>query len=372
MLTGKNMSTIYGKCAEGMTYCNDLLIWSRFEEAGYATAYGEDYLSLPDTFSRYQGFAAPPTHHYLRPFFLTGENQQGPLLCTKKIPSAVNVLNYAADFAQTYVNESFFGFFWTNSYSHNYGHSPTLLDEDIVNLFRKLTSLGVMNNTIVVFASDHGIRYGVMRLPVESYYEERLPMLFMWIPTEFRNSHSESYINSVQNQFRLTTPYDFYMTFWDILQKGNSQLTVPVSEACPRCTSLFSPIPKDRNCADAMVSKQWCSCHTLTKVSEHEDGAKQSVALACVEFKRRRTNTKDDRHSGRPTTVVTKGNETNQSMPWERPSSPTAEKFKASQRKAVCRKDPELFSEKGVVMIEYLDHVASYGLCVGRTYIKIA
>ncbi|GBP91588.1 hypothetical protein EVAR_54557_1 [Eumeta japonica] len=236
-----------------MTYCNDLLIWSRFEEAGYATAYGEDYLSLPDTFSRYQGFTAPPTHHYLRPFFLTGENQQGPLLCTKKLPSAVNVLNYAVDFAHTYANDSFFGFFWLNSYSHNHNLSPTLLDENIVDFFEKLTSIGVMTNTIVIFVSDHGIRYGVMRLPVESYYEERLPMLFMWTPTEFRNSYSESYTNSVQNQFRLTTPYDFYMTFWDILQMGNSQLTVPVSEACPQCTSLFSPIPKDRSCAHAMV-----------------------------------------------------------------------------------------------------------------------
>ncbi|CAH2074273.1 unnamed protein product, partial [Iphiclides podalirius] len=39
-LTGKKMSTVYKACAKGMGECNDLLIWKKFKDAGYVTAYG--------------------------------------------------------------------------------------------------------------------------------------------------------------------------------------------------------------------------------------------------------------------------------------------------------------------------------------------
>ncbi|KAI8435163.1 hypothetical protein MSG28_003534 [Choristoneura fumiferana] len=78
-LTGKNMTTVYRKCSKTMDNCNDEIIWSKFQNSGYVTAYGEDFLRLPDTFYRYNGFKIPPTNHYMRPLFLTGETRKGNL-----------------------------------------------------------------------------------------------------------------------------------------------------------------------------------------------------------------------------------------------------------------------------------------------------
>ncbi|GBO98542.1 hypothetical protein EVAR_1041_1 [Eumeta japonica] len=228
-------------------------------------------------FNRLSGFRTPPTHHYLRPLFLTGETSKGYLLCTKKLPSAIHILNYALDFVKSYANDSFFGFFWINSCSHNLNSLPTSIDSEFVNFLEKLSSVDVTKNTIVTFISDHGIRFGPTRQLLEAYYEERLPMFFMWVPEEFRNSEEEAYVHSKNNQYILTTPYDFHMTLWDILNKSGEPVTIPTSEACSRCASLFQSISRERTCTDAGVDEKWCTCHTMQEVDAHDVWAIESV-----------------------------------------------------------------------------------------------
>lgn len=280
VLTGKKMSSVYKACAKGMTYCNDLMMWHKFEEAGYATAYGEEYLRLPDTFSRYKGFNVPPTHHYTRPFFLTGEEKVGNYICTGRQPSAVHLLDYAVDFVNTYADVNFFGMFWHNSFSHNFDNMPALLDKDMVHFFDRLEQNSALNNTFIVFLSDHGIRYGDMRIPIESYYEERLPMFFMHVPYTFQQLYSNEYNNLKINQVRLTTPYDFHLTMSNIVQLSKDMAEITPSEACSGCSSLFNEKPVNRTCADAGVTDKWCSCHNLIKANETDEYVKKSLDLA--------------------------------------------------------------------------------------------
>ncbi|XP_075970075.1 uncharacterized protein LOC142972671 [Anticarsia gemmatalis] len=100
-LTGNNMSTIVKECLGRMDNCNDHMIWSTFKKAGYVTAYGEDYLQLPDTFTNDYEFRKPPTDHYMRPFFLKGERKRrnSTFLCAGMVCSGQQVLDYALDFA---------------------------------------------------------------------------------------------------------------------------------------------------------------------------------------------------------------------------------------------------------------------------------
>lgn len=280
VLTGKNMSTIYHTCTHGMHLCNHFFMWSKFKDAGFTTAYGEDYLRLPDTFSRYDGFKIPPTDHYTRPFFLTGETHIGNLICAKKKPSAMHLLDYALQFSNAYQQEGFFGLFWLNSYSHNLDNIPTLLEDDLIEFFENLNKTGVLDNTFVFFFSDHGIRYGEMRFPMESYYEERLPMLYTWIPVAFRNLYTEEYNNLILNQYRLTTPYDLHVTLESILELSNKSIDVIRPQACPQCSSLFEEKPLRRKCEDAGVDDKWCSCHNLIKVNRNETAANLSLELA--------------------------------------------------------------------------------------------
>ncbi|CAG5012392.1 unnamed protein product [Parnassius apollo] len=287
LLTGKKMPTIYKACAKGMNECNELMMWSKYKDVGYFTAYGEEYLRLPDTFSRHKGFKIPPTNHYARPFFLTGEKKSGNYICTGKQPSAIHLLDYALDFARAYINENFFGMFWLNSFSHNTDNMPALLDNDMLSFLEKLEHTGALNNTFIIFLSDHGIRYGEMRLPIESYYEERLPMLFMWVPLAFQETYFEEYHNTKINQYRLITPYDLHSTMWHILKLSNDSIQEIPSEACPQCSSLFLEKTIYRTCSDAGVSDKWCSCHNMAEANEKENNSQQSLKLAVTFIKNR-------------------------------------------------------------------------------------
>ncbi|XP_038215752.1 uncharacterized protein LOC119835156 [Zerene cesonia] len=262
LMTGKNTSEVHRLCKHGMDKCNDVMLWSHFKKAGYYTATGEEFLRLPDTFTKYHNFRTPPTDHYIRPFFLAGETMSGNFICAKKQPSAKHMLEYASDFANSYVKDNFFSMFWMNSFSHNLENIPSLIDEDMEEFFKTMNRSGVLNNTFVFFLSDHGIRYGRMRLLYESYYEERLPMLYVWVPFTFRDTYTEMYNNLIRNQNRLITPYDVYVTMLSILEVSQKKFLAN-SEACPKCSSMFNELSPYRTCSDVNVSEKWCSCHDI-------------------------------------------------------------------------------------------------------------
>ncbi|XP_052737612.1 uncharacterized protein LOC128198002 [Bicyclus anynana] len=280
LLTGAKLSTIYRTCSPGMDQCNHLMMWTDFKNNGFKTATGEEDLQLPDTFAKL-GYKSSPTDHYMRPLFVTGEKRRGNIICTKMKPSGKNIIDYASTFAETYKDENFFGFFWSNSYSHNLENILTLIDNDLVNLFTKLNDTGVLNNTFIYFLSDHGFRSSTLRVPYESYYDERLPMFFMWVPTEFRESRPQEYNNLKINQNRLITPYDVYLTFHHTITISDSQpFLEKKSEACPNCTSIFNNISIDRTCEDAGVDEKWCSCHELVEISQKNSDVIQATNLA--------------------------------------------------------------------------------------------
>ena len=275
-----------------MDRCNELLIWSAYQKAGYVTATGEEYLRLPDTFAKY-GYKSSPTDHYLRPLFLTGEHVNGNLVCTKKMPSAKHMLDYATQFANTYKQNNYLGVFWSNSYSHNIENSPTLIDTDIFNFFTNLNETGVLNNTFIFFLSDHGTRYGKMRVPYESYYDERLPMLFIWVPYNFKKLHINAYNSFILNQNRLVTPYDIYLTLQEIMliSTASEKYHKPKSDGCPNCMSMFNEIDPTRKCNDVDVSEKWCTCHEMRRLTESDEDMRRSIELCVTQLQDKMKNT---------------------------------------------------------------------------------
>lgn len=263
-LTGKDISSISAKCAKGMDHCNDIMIWSEFKNLGYVTAYGEDYLRLPDTFSRHNAFHKQPTDHFIRPLFLTGEREygNGSILCNGKATSAQQLLDYAFDFAKTYKNESFFGAFWINSHSHNTKESPRDLDKPLENFLLRLHYSHVLKNTFIVFLSDHGIRFGPQRKLMVSYYDERLPALFIWVPQLFRYYYPKYYDNAMMNQRKLVTPYNLHGMLADIVHINSKNYKTENH----RYPSLFANISESLTCSDAGIHEKWCSCHKMHEI----------------------------------------------------------------------------------------------------------
>lgn len=264
LMTGTKPDTYNNACTENVERFNDLWIWSEFKKSGYVTAYGED--GLPDTFEACNKLKLPPTDHYNRPILLLDQYVRGNIRCTEYIPNAHHLLSYADQFAKAYKNEKFFGFFWMASYSHDQNHLPTPLQDRLIRFFEKLHKSGVLNRTIIIFISDHGIRWGRMKIPVASHYDDRLPMLFMWYPHSFRKRFQKEYKNLKLNQHRLTTHSDVYATLWNVLKLADNSVQIIPPESCPRCSSLFDEKSTNRRCEDINVSELWCSCHVVNEM----------------------------------------------------------------------------------------------------------
>lgn len=289
VLTGKNMSAIKKQCYDRMDECNDLFIWNAFKKAGYVTAYGEDYIQLPDTFTKEYAFRNPPTDHYMRPFFLKSETKRynKSLLCAGKASSGKQLLDYALDFANTYKKDSFFGLFWMNSFSHDEKSHPEDVDKIFENFLNQLTYTGVMINTFVILFSDHGIRFGALRSKVESYYDDRMPMNFMWIPHIFKGTNPYELRAIAINQFRLLTPYDIYSTLLDIKKISMcNKITDPAPEGCSNCHTVFEVINSNRTCQDATIDDKWCSCHKLFPLPIQDSIGIKSVELVVNHIKK--------------------------------------------------------------------------------------
>lgn len=133
--------------------------------------------------------------------------------------------------------------------------------------------MGALDNTIVFFLGDHGPRYGPLKRPVASYYDERLPMLFMWFPDSFRERHGAKFYNLQLNQHRLTTHCDLHSTLWSILKLSDNNVKIIPPEFCPLCTSLFEEKSIHRRCEHMNISPRYCSCHALNEVRSNDIAA---------------------------------------------------------------------------------------------------
>lgn len=287
-LTGKNISDITKRCYGSMDECKSLLIWNYFKEIGYVTAYGEDYLQLPDTFTKEFAFKEPPTDHYMRPFFLKGETKRhnNSLLCSGKASAGQQILDYALDFANTYKKDSFFGFFWLNSFSHDVKSHPEIADKIVENFLNQLAYTGVLMNTFVIFLSDHGLRFGELRFTMESYFDDRMPMNFMWVPLFFKGKQPYELRALSINQFRLMTPYDMFSTLVDIRRISEcSDISHRAPDGCHNCHSIFKVINGTRTCLDASIDEKWCSCHKLYPLPNQDTIGMKSVELAVTHIK---------------------------------------------------------------------------------------
>ncbi|XP_044754164.1 uncharacterized protein LOC123313370 [Coccinella septempunctata] len=241
------------------------MIWYNFSSAGYATAYGEDWGTI-STFNFFKkGFTKAPTDFYLRPYVLASEAigtipLKGAPYCAGPETSAERQLDAALDFAKTFKHFPYFGVFWMNTFSHQALNTPHRFDEKIRQFFTNLKAEGVLDDSVVILLSDHGIRLDpTIRRTTTGWFEERLPMNLISVPKWFRNRFPSEFNNLKLNSDKMTTTYDLYMTLQHILNLSFPDYKISPSSACPKCASLFNQIPP-RTCSEAGVPQEWCTC----------------------------------------------------------------------------------------------------------------
>lgn len=299
VLAGLSVDELKNVCwPTEVTYFDDCpFIWKEFKQAGYRTMFAED-ASWMGVFSyTKRGFFKQPTDYYWRPFNARAENEIGSekrlnaAICTGYRTSLQTLLDYGEKFAITMaklVKEPFFSLMWGASMSHDFLNLPRFSDDDHRQFLQSLHEKGVLDNCVLVFMSDHGIRWGGIRTTYQGYIEERLPFLYFVFPERFKKKYPTALGNLHTNSHRLTTPFDLHETLLDLIHSDQrlgakalkertrtsiwvKKNTIHVKKTLKRGISLFIPIPTQRTCNDAEITDHWCTCHRATAISVSDD-----------------------------------------------------------------------------------------------------
>ncbi|CAG9772190.1 unnamed protein product [Ceutorhynchus assimilis] len=272
ILTGYNESMSNKICnprAEGyLDKCS--MIWYKYRDLGYVTGYAEDDATIGTFNNDKKGFLNKPTDYYFRPYIMATETLKDNVVnrmayyyhsyCTGPETAGERILNLAKDFAVTFKDNPYFGFFWMNTFSHSDISVPSMMDDKLKLFLENLNSSGVTNSSIIIFLSDHGIRFGGIRMTQTGWLEERLPFIYFSFPPWFKQKFPEEYNNFLNNVNRLTTPYDLHMSLQHLLTMSGLNYIITPSDACPECSSLFKNVPAERSCEEAGIADHWCMC----------------------------------------------------------------------------------------------------------------
>ncbi|KAM8706165.1 hypothetical protein ACLKA7_010446 [Drosophila subpalustris] len=253
-------------------------IWKYLKGAGYLTAYAEDECDI-NTFNYVKpGFVEQPVDYYYRPFLKAFQGEMDTWKCAsctlkycigRRVQSSY-VYDYAKEFAKRYVDERpIWGLFWSSSFSHDSYSMPSKMENFTLQYLLDFKQDGVFKQSIVIFFSDHGARYGTLSSYSSGFLEERLPMMFIYLPPWFRAKYPE-YVKALElNRNRLTSNYDLHNTLKHIVELGQlpSSPKLPKASDCPQCQSLFYPVKEIRTCAEAGISEHYCTCVPYKRIS---------------------------------------------------------------------------------------------------------
>ncbi|XP_037567982.2 uncharacterized protein LOC119448842 [Dermacentor silvarum] len=237
-------------------------IWRRYSSRGYRTLMLEEW-ALPGLFSTFhrKGFRRAPTDYYPRHVVMLMEDltrsvaEDPPVSCLGPTLPSEELLSYLANFVNVMSERPFFAYTWFVELTHEWLNSAAYADEPVRRLLKALHASGVLNHTVLIFHSDHGLRSGDVRTTYIGRLEDIQPFAFLIFPPWFLEKNPEAARNLRINQRRLTTPFDLHATLVELLD-------YPVRKR-PRTAyglSLFHQIPGERTCSDASIKHKWCAC----------------------------------------------------------------------------------------------------------------
>lgn len=237
------------------------------------------------------GFRVQPTDYYLRPFNIQAEFEIGhakPGNCFLCLGSRLNLtflLNYALKFGETFRDKRYFGLFWSNSFTHDFFNISPQGDNALLKFLEYANRNTLLNNTVLIFLSDHGLRWGSFRETFQGHLEERLPMLWFVLPKWFEKRYQSAVQNLRRNVDKLTTPFDLYETLNDLANLTRIENTEIAHRSTlhARQASLFLRLSVNRTCSDAGIPIHYCTCHNDVKSLKTNDSMVTEGANAIVQ-----------------------------------------------------------------------------------------
>ncbi|CAN7985595.1 unnamed protein product [Ixodes pacificus] len=261
LITGMNAAEAYNACTDKF-FDNINLIWKMYAERGYRTMFLEEspFYGLFNYFLN--GFHEPPADYYPRPLIQAMDDSPrkryafDDVRCLGPHMPFEMLLDYLSRFTIRMKGRPFFSYAWISETAHDSFNAVGYADAPFLKHFRTLNDSGVLNHTVVVFLSDHGLRFGDVRSTFIGKYEDRQPFAFLIFPRWFLEAHPDVARNLRRNQRRLTTHFDVHATLLELLD-------FPQQQPPPRTKygiSLFHEVPETRTCAEASISHHWCTC----------------------------------------------------------------------------------------------------------------
>ena len=92
-----------------------------------------------------------------------------------------------------------------------------MADQPSLDLLKRMKQKGDLDNAVLLFLSDHGLRLGSYPKTFEGSLENNLPFLFIKFPDWFHAEFPELVANVGVNARRLVTPFDIGKTLKHLL-----------------------------------------------------------------------------------------------------------------------------------------------------------
>lgn len=164
-------------------------------------------------------------------------------------------LDYAMQFFEKYREEAKFFKLGLTEAHEGTNEVIKYSDSELLEFFMRFEKEGFLDNTAVIFHSDHGVAmvgpYSVLGLE-DFDYEGVLPSLFMILPVNSR-SYDAIRMNMIDNENSLITPFNLYNTFQAFLNdKDNVKYSME-----DRFDIIKDNIPKDSDCESSFHSEDY-------------------------------------------------------------------------------------------------------------------
>lgn len=279
LLTGKYLEDLpWNESLAKFPFDKYDFLWKRYHKKGFRTMFAEDAPIIATFNCAKYGFKVQPTDHYFRPITLAFERDNSVWSmhrrCVRDRSITDMVLQYTYDFVRTYNDTPHFSLSFISSLTHNDMNNAGYSDREYQRFFHKIFKHQLINNTFVIFFSDHGIRFGSYRSTYLGKLEERLPFMFLIPPLWFKQSFPHMWSNLKTNSHRLTTPFDIYETLVDIYDMEKAMKRDPsekIESTQRKRISLFRKVPLNRTCKEATILPHWCTCHQSKPVKINDN-----------------------------------------------------------------------------------------------------
>ncbi|XP_037082450.1 uncharacterized protein LOC119103104 [Pollicipes pollicipes] len=196
-------------------------IWKEFSRLGYITMFNEDTPEIATFNYKKQGFYRTPTDYYLRPLYQAIEHssyvKSRKTLCINKRPQ----IDFQLQLLQDFMNEATtpqFALLFSSALSHE---GPLTYVKDMQDRLHQFLiwykDTERYNSSIMLFFSDHGMRFGpVMRTELGGY-ESRMPFFYVLLPPWYAVRYPQRVRHLRANARRLTTFFDAHATLRHLL-----------------------------------------------------------------------------------------------------------------------------------------------------------